>query len=94
MYFPKMIVVAMLGFLALAIMPFFLVRFVVFLIIIRLMLGMMARHHFRHRFAHRQAYLDEVPEPLEMGDYRFYARRFERTYEEEKRPTYREKDLV
>lgn len=89
-----MIVVAMLGFLALAIMPFFLVRLVVFLLIVRVIVGMMARHRFRRQYAYHHTYHDDSPEPLEMGDYRFYARRFERTYEEEKRPTYSEKDLV
>lgn len=94
MYFPKIAIVAMLGFLALAVMPFFLIRLVVFILIIRFIMGMLFRHRFHRRFGYHPHYLPEGPEPLEAGNYRFYARRFERAKEEDRTPTYRERDLV
>lgn len=96
MYIPKFAVLGLLGFLALAVMPFFLIRLVVLFFILRLIVGMVARHRFRSRFGYaHQHYLESGHEPLEAGNYRFYARRFEKEYEAEpKTPTYSEKDLV
>lgn len=96
MYVPKFAVLGLLGFLALAVMPFFLIRLVVFFVILRLIVGIVARHRFHRKFGYaHQHYLESGPEPLEAGNYRFYARRFEREYDAEPEiPTYSEKDLV
>ncbi len=96
MYVPKFAVLGLLGLLALAVMPFFLIRLVVFFFIVRLVVGMVARHRFHHQFGYaHQHYLDNEPEPLEAGNYRFYRRRFEREYDyEPTAPRYSEKDLV
>lgn len=94
MYVPKFAVLGLLGFLALAVMPFFLIRLVVFFLIIRLMAKIIFRHRYHRRFGYPHPhYLYEGPEPLEAGNYRFYARRFERG-QEDLTPKYREKDLV
>ncbi len=95
MHIPKFAVLGLFGLLALAVMPFFLIRLVVFMFIIRFLIGMIFRHRYHRRFGYAHPHcLPEGPEPLEAGNYRFYARRFEREQAEDKTPRYREKDLV
>lgn len=93
MYFPKFALVGVLALAALAVMPFFFFRLIVFFLIVRLIVGLVARNRFRQHYAY-QHHFDNRPEPLEAGDMRFFARRFEKEYRYEDKPTYSEKDLV
>lgn len=93
MYFPKFAAVGILAVVALAVMPFFFLRILLFFLVVRLIVGMMFKNRFRRHYAY-QHYYENRAEPLEAGDMRFFARRFEKEYQYEDKPKYSEKDLV
>ena len=94
MYFPKFAIVGILAVAALAVVPFFFFfRLLLFFMIVRLLAKVVKKKHFRRHYAHHH-HFDNRPEPLEAGDMRFFARRFEKQYRYEDTPRYSEKDLV
>lgn len=93
MYFPKFAVIGMLAFAALAVMPFFFFRLILFFLIVRVIARVVMGRRFRRHYAYQHAFENRA-EPLEEGDMRFYARRFEKQYQYNDKPKYSEKDLV
>jgi hypothetical protein len=93
MYFPKFAAVGILAGLALVVMPFFILRVLVFFFIVRLIARLVMGHRFRRHYAYQHHYENRA-EPLEAGDMRFFARRFEKEYQYNDKPRYSEKDLV
>lgn len=93
MYFPKFAIVGVLAVAALAVVPFFFFRLLLFFMIVRLIAKVIRKNHFRRHYAYHH-HFDNRPEPLEAGDMRFFARRFEKQYQYEDRPRYSDKDLV
>lgn len=95
MFFPRFALVGILAVAALAMMPFFFFRIIVFFLIVRLIMrivmGNRCHRHYAYRYHH---HYDNRPEPLEEGDMRFFARRFEKAYQYEDKPKYSDKDLV
>lgn len=96
MYVPKFAAVGVFALIAVAIAPFFIIRLLLFFLIVRLIIRLVVGNRFRHHHA-RYAYhaqCENRAEPLEQGDYRFFARRFEKEYASENKPMYSDKDLV
>lgn len=93
MYFPKFALVGILAFAALAVMPFFFFRLLLFFLIVRVIARLVMGRRFRRHWAYQQRFENRA-EPLESGDMRFFARRFEQGYAYEDKPKYSEKDLV
>ena len=93
MYFPKFALIGILALAALAVMPFFFFRLIVFFLIVRLIFRIVRKNRFHRHYAYHYHY-ENRPEPLEAGDMRFFARRFEKEYRYKDKPSYSEKDLV
>lgn len=94
MYVPKVAAVGILALVALTVMPFFFIRILLFFVAARLIFRMVFRHRFKHAYHRYHSHYENHAEPLAQGDYRFFARRFEKEYAYDNKPTYSDKDLV